>query len=253
MQRSDIFNEIRKIKSTLSTDQVKAGDEIMDKLGEDIVAKLIGLSVKPVDILTVDKLKKIYPNANTAFVDSINKYTSKYGIDTKERMAMFLAQVIHESGGFLKLRESLAYTAQRLVQVFPTRIKTVAIATSLVNKGQSAIGDAIYGGRFGNGTNNGDGFKYRGGGLLHLTFKDNYQNATSNLKKEGFDIDLVKNPEKIIEPDIAVLTALIFWKNNNVNIYSDKKDITGATKVVNGGTNGLDERKSLYAKAIQYL
>lgn len=251
MQRSDIFNEIRKIKGSLTTEQVKVGDEIMDKVGEEAVAKLVGLSVS--NILTVDKLKKIYPSANTAFVDSINKYASKYGINTKERMAMFLAQVLHESGGFTKLRESLAYSASRLQAVFPSRVKTLAIAKSLVNKGQSAIGDAIYGGRYGNGINNGDGYKYRGGGLLHLTFKDNYQTATNDLKKDGFDVDLVKNPEKIIEPDIAVLTALIFWKNNNVNYFADKKDITGASKKVNGGTNGLGERKSLYNKALAVL
>ncbi len=252
MQRSDIFNEVRKISGSLTGDQVKAGDEIMNKLGEDILRRLVGMKDEKV-VLTADKLKKIYPKANLEFVDVINKIAPKYSINTPVRMAMFLAQVLHESGGFNRLRESLGYTPQRLVEVFPSRFKTVAQAKIVTDKGQVAIGDSIYGGRMGNGINNGDGYKYRGGGLLHTTGRNNYTTASKALNANGVKIDLVNKPEDIIKPEIAVESAMIFWKDNNLNSLADKNMITEATKVVNGGTNGLADRKSLYSKAISVL
>lgn len=252
MTRKDIFNEVRKIRGSLSDDQVKAGDEIMDKLGEDIVRRLTGMSTAKT-ILTVEQLKKIYPSANVAFVDVINSIAPKYEITTTKRMAMFLAQVLHESGGFNKLRESLAYTPQRLAQVFPNRFKTVAQAKLVTDKGQVAIGDSIYGGRMGNGKDNGDGYKYRGGGLLHTTGKDNYTIVSKNMNASGVKIDLVSRPEDIVKPEIAVESAMIFWRDNKLNALADKDMITEATKVVNGGTNGLAERKALYSKAIAVL
>lgn len=252
MKRSEVFDIIRKINGKLTTSQVKAGDEIMDKLGEDIVATLLGASTNTVKV-TAEQLLKIYPKADTSFVEPINALASKYGITTKQRMAVFLSQTLHETGGYKSLRESLAYSAPRLVAVFPSRVKTLAVAQQLVAKGQSAIGDAIYGGRYGNGTNNGDGYRYRGGGLTHTTFKDNYAAATKSLKANGSDIDLVANPELIVKPAVAVETAMIFWKDNNINSYADKGDIKGASKAVNGGTNGLTERINLYNKALAVL
>ena len=251
MERSVIFDQIRKITGKLTNDQVKAGDEIMDDLGEEVMAKLVGIS--SVSLLTEAKLQKIYPNADNAFVAEINKFASKYNINTKERMAMFLAQVIHESGGFKKLRESLAYSPERLQAVFPNRFKTVAQAKAVTDKGQVAIGDSIYGGRMGNGINNGDGYKYRGGGLMHTTGKTNYTIVNKALNDMGTKVDLVTTPEHIIKPAIAVESAMIFWRDNNLNKHADKKDVTSATKVINGGTNGLKERMNLYNKAIKIL
>lgn len=252
MDRSIIFDQVRKITGSLSKAQVKAGDEIMNKLGEDILAQLVNAQDNN-KILTSDKLLKIYPGADTAFVDEINKLASKYDINTKERMAMFLAQVLHESGGFKKLRESLAYSAERLQAVFPNRFKTVAAAKLVTDKGQTAIGDSIYGGRLGNGSNNGDGYKYRGGGLMHTTGKSNYDIATKALNAMGTKVDLVMNPELIATPSIAIETALIFWRDNKLNAIADTKDVTKATKVINGGSNGLKERTALYNKAISIL
>lgn len=252
LDKSKVFNELRKINGKLTTDQVKAGDEVMDMVGVDLIGQLVGLTVSKFT-LTESQLKSIYPSANIAFVSSINKFGSKYEINTSARMAMFLAQVIHESGGFTKLRESLAYTPERLQAVFPSRFKTVAAAKVVTVKGQVAIGDSIYGGRMGNGVSNGDGYKYRGGGLMHTTGKTNYTIATKRLNESGTTVDLVSNPEKIIEPDIAVETAMIFWVDNNLNKHADAKDIKSATKVINGGTNGLADRTSLYNKAIKVL
>lgn len=251
MDRAVIFKELRKITGKLTTKQVDAGDLIMDKLGEEVMADLVGLA--SVEILTTEKLQKIYPGADNAFVSEINTFASKYDINTKERMAMFLAQVIHESGGFKKLRESLAYSPDRLKAVFPNRFKTVAQAKAITDKGQVAIGDSIYGGRMGNGTNNGDGYKYRGGGLMHTTGKTNYTIVNKALNEMGTKVDLITNPDHIVKPSIAVESAMIFWRDNNLNKHADKKDVTTATKVINGGSNGLKERTNLYNKAIKIL
>lgn len=250
MERADIFNEIRKITGKLSSKQVKAGDSIMNQLGEEIMAELVGL--ESVNLLTEEKLQKIYAGADKAFVPEINRLAAKYGITTKERMAMFLAQVLHESGGFKQLRESLNYSAVRLQAVFPNRFKNVAAAKAVTDKGQVAIGDSIYGGRMGNNTN-GDGYKYRGGGLMHTTGKTNYTIATTALNAMGTNVNLVVNPELITSPAIAVETAMIFWRDNKLNAIADSKDVTKATKVVNGGSNGLKEREALYKKAISVL
>lgn len=263
MNRSEIFDVVRKLKGSLSKAQVKAGDEIMDAVGEKIVAEFLGME-NINSMLTEEKLKKIYPNADTNFLPIINALASKYGINTKERMAMFLAQVIHESGGFKKLRESLAYSPERLVAVFPNRFKTVAQAKAVTSKGQVAIGDSIYGGRMGNGTNNGDGYKYRGGGLTHTTGKTNYTLAQNALIEMGTKNNLVSNPDEIVKPEIAVETAMIFWRDNKINAIADtlggskdpnkiKDVVTTATKKVNGGTNGLTERLALFNKALNVL
>ena len=251
MDRSIIFDRLRKITGKLTSKQVKSGDLIMDTLGVEIMADLVGVEI--VGMLNADKLQKIYPGANNAFVDVINSLSIKYGINTKERLAMFLAQVLHETGGFKRTRESLAYSPERLKAVFPNRFKTVAAAKLVTDKGQVAIGDSIYGGRMGNGTANGDGYKYRGGGLMHTTGKNNYTAATKALNDMGTNVDLVKNPELITQPAIAVETAMIFWNQNNLNRYSDRKDIVGATKVVNGGTNGLTDRTNIYNRAMKFL
>lgn len=248
MSESNVFNELRKITGKLTQEQVDAGNLIISKLGLNTLLKLTGLDNM---ILTQEQLKKIYPGANVEFVDAINTLTAKYQITTKERLAMFLAQTLHETGGYTKLRESLAYSASRLLEVFPSRVKTLSNANAIVAKGQVGIGDAIYGGRYGNGINNGDGYKYRGGGCMHTTFKDNYSTASKALNNPK--IDLVKNPELIATPEVAVETAMIYWRDNKLNTYADKKDISGATKVINGGNNGLKERKALYDKALAVL
>ena len=251
MNREIIFEQLRKITGKLTSKQVKSGDFIMDKLGEEIMADLVGLL--SVELLTTEKLQKIYPGADNAFVEEINRLAHKYDINTKERMAMFLAQVIHESSGFKKLRESLGYTPERLQAVFPNRFKTVAQAKAVTDKGQVAVGDSIYGGRMGNGSNNGDGYKYRGGGLMHTTGKTNYGIVNKELNAMGTKVDLVTNPDHIVKPSIAVESAMIFWRDNNLNKHADKKDVASATKVINGGSNGLKERTNLYNKAIKIL
>lgn len=246
--RKAIFDYIRDINGIVTAEQVIAGDNIMNKVGEFEVAKFLGVGV----MLTNKKLTDIYTGANVSFVDAINRYAIEYDINTKERMAAFLAQVLHETNGFNKLRESLAYSAVRLQQIFPNRFKTVAIAQNVVSKGQVAIADSIYGGRLGNNMN-GDGYKYRGGGLMHTTGKSNYAEVQAALKDNGIQVDLINKPELITTPDIAIQSAMIFWHNRNINEIADDKDIRKVSITVNGGTNGLAERTAIYNKALKIL
>lgn len=248
MDRSTVFATLRKLTGSITQDQVKAGDTIMDKLGEKLLGEFLGMTSLQ---LTEKQLTAIYPKAKTSFVPAINKYIGLFGIDTKEELAMFLAQTLHESNGFNSLRENMNYKPERLLVVFPKYFKTLADAKATVAKGQVAIADRVYGGRLGNNTN-GDGYKYRGGGFLHLTGKANYAQVYEDFKKMGFkEFDIVTNSDLIVEPDAAVLSGLVWWKNNNMNVLA--KNIVAASERVNGGHNGLAERKALYAKALQVL
>lgn len=201
-------------------------------------------------IINAIQLKAIQQNANISFLPALNTLLPLYSITTPEQVAAFVAQAVHESQGFNKLRESLSYSAERLLAVFPWRIKTLQNAKSIVGAGPIAIGDAVYGGRYGNGLKNGDGYRYRGGGIGHLTFLDNYR-----VIGKAIGIDLVAHPELISTPDVAVKSFCQFWKDNGCNALLAAKDggIDAVSKKINGGVNGLAERHALYSKALAVL
>ena len=164
-----------------------------------------------------------------------------YEIDAPNRAFAFLANCAHETAGFTRLVENLNYSPQRLAAVFPRRF-TAAETVDFAHDEQR-IAERIYGSRMGNGApGSGDGWKYRGFGILQLTFKDNY----SAFSKDS-GIDLVTDPEKY-RTDLSVIikTAIWFWNKNGLNKFADAKDILGATKKINGGTNGLEDRKKHY-------
>ena len=162
---------------------------------------------------------------------------AKYNMNTPERQAAFIGQCMHESGKFKTLQENLNYSADRLHVVWPSRFPTVESAKPY-DRNPQKIANRVYGGRMGNGTEEtGEGYKYRGRGLIQLTGKDNYVNAAKAL-----DADLVNNPDLVSEPKYAALTAGWFWNKRNLNVEADAKDYTGMTKKINGGVIGLAER-----------
>jgi putative chitinase len=162
---------------------------------------------------------------------------AKYGMNTPERQAAFIGQCMHESGKFKTLQENLNYSADRLHVVWPSRFPTVESAKPY-DRNPQKIANRVYGGRMGNGTEEtGEGYKYRGRGLIQLTGKDNYVNAAKAL-----DADLVNNPDLVSEPKYAALTAGWFWNKRNLNVEADAKDYMGMTKKINGGVIGLNER-----------
>lgn len=244
-----LFDRLRQLSNRkLSQAQVNALDSLIAKGCERDLAQILEVT-KPMSIqITAKQLKNIYAGANLAFVPFINTYAEQFGITTKNQMAAFLANVIHESAGFNRLRESLDYKPARLLAVFPNRITNLAHAVRLVDGGQVAIGDAVYGGRYGNGIKNGDGYRYRGGGLMHTTFKDNYRETGRRI-----DVDLVNFPDQITQPEIAVRAAMDFWQNKKCGVAADRGDIETVRLIINGGRNGFNEVKALYNKALNEL
>jgi putative chitinase len=177
---------------------------------------------------------------------------SKYGVNTPLRLSYFWGQCFHESG--LKLtRENMNYSAKRIVEIFKKRLdrnrdgwlddnekaKIREIANNPVK-----LANFVYANRLGNGDeSSGDGFKYRAGGFIGTTFRDNYLDLS---KATG--VNFVDNPDLLLQEPNALISALHFWKKNNLNFYADRDDIKGSTIAINGGTNGLQER----AKHINY-
>lgn len=144
------------------------------------------------------------------------------GINTPERWAMWIAQTAHETGGYHYYRELWGPTAQQARYDAP--------------------GDSLAA-RLGN-TQPGDGFRFRGRGLIQITGRDNYRKASDAL-----GIDFITNPDAAAVAPGAGLVAAWFWNSHGLNDYADNGDVVGATKVINGGTTGLADRQQLYASA----
>lgn len=173
------------------------------------------------------------------------KYCDKYEINTALRLAHFLSQINHESGDMKRLEENLNYSAKRLLEVFPKYFDSYEIALSYANK-PNMIASRVYANRMGNGDEaSGDGWKYRGRGIMQLTGKANYVAFDRFLNANG---EIVSNPDLVAKnKEYAVLTAFFYWDSRKLNNLIDKdgnqyfvcKEIT---KRINGGYNGLDDR-----------
>lgn len=169
---------------------------------------------------------------------------AKYQINTKNRIAGFMSQCGHESSDFKNTLENLNYSWQRLRQVFPKYFPTDASAQAVDRKSE-AIANIVYANRLGNGnTASGDGWKFRGHGLIQLTGRSNITNFGSSI---GMNAD-----QAVVyceTPKGALESACWYWKTNNLNRFCDADDILGLTKAINGGTIGLDDRTARYQKA----
>lgn len=171
----------------------------------------------------------------------------KFEINTPSRVAGFLAQIGHESGGFRFTSENLNYRAETLTRLWPSRFPP-GVAESYAMQPEK-IANRAYCDRMGNGDEaSGDGWRYRGRGLIQLTGKDNYANFSMSADNEA----LVK-PDLVAEPELAALSAGWFWSTNGLNALADAKDIVGMTRRINGGTNGLDDRQMRYSRLISCL
>ena len=175
----------------------------------------------------------------------------EYEINTPQRVAAFIAQCAHESGGFKALKENLNYKAATLRKIFPKYFPTDEMAAqyaALPNK-QEAIANLVYANRMGNGApETGDGYRYCGRGLIQLTGKDNYTWFAASL-----EIPVEEAAEYLQTFEGAVQSACWFWETNNLNQWADKGDILTLTKRINGGTIGLDDRIKHYNHALHVL
>jgi putative chitinase len=177
--------------------------------------------------------------------DAICEICPEYEINTPQRLAAFIAQCAHESGGFKFLKENLNYKAASLRKVFPKYFPDDAIAAAYANKPEK-IANRVYANRMGNGPEeSGDGWKFCGRGLIQLTGKDNYTFFAASL-----DIPLDEASEYLETFEGAVQSACFFWESNNLNQWADKGDILTLTKRINGGTIGLEDRIKHYNHAL---
>lgn len=201
-----------------------------------------------------DTLGVILPAAKAAdvarFIGPLNAAMERFGVVTPERQAAFLAQVGFESGNLACLAENLTYShADRIVAVFPTHV-TAAEAPSFVQQ-PIALANRVYAGRNGNGDEaSGDGWKYRGRGLIQLTGRANYAQASQAIYS---DQRLIIAPETLEQPDGAALSAGWYWERHALNELADEGDFRAITKAVNGGFGGYNERAALWATAKEVL
>lgn len=176
-----------------------------------------------------------------------------HGIDRPLRLAHFLAQALHETGRGTVLFESLYYTTPaRLLAIFGQGNHSAAIRAEEVNgllRNEAALAERVYG--LGNpakahelgNTQPGDGYRYRGGGLLQTTGRGNYRRL-----KDLTGVDYEGNPALVVDPGHALLPAVHEWSQGGLNIAADRDDIVAITRTINGGLNGLAERRDLFAE-----
>lgn len=169
-------------------------------------------------------------------------------IDTKE-IAAFISQAAHESTDFSRLSENLYYSdAKRIVKVWPSRFADEAAALPYT-RNPVKLANRVYSNRYGNGPEeSGDGWKYRGRGLFQLTFLKNYLACG-----EWMGVDLVNNPDKLLQIGPATGSAIWFWKVNKLSGVLRDSGITAVSKIINGGDIGMKERVAGYDVALKAL
>ena len=170
----------------------------------------------------------------------------KYQINTPKRQACFIGQCMHESGGFKFLKENLNYSAKALMATWPSRFPDMDTAEKYERQPEK-IANKVYSGRMGN-TEDGDGAKYIGRGLIQLTGKDNYM-----AFGEAIGEDLVSNPQLVEQPRYAALSAGWFFNKRNLNALADVMDIETMSKRINGGTIGMADRIAKINKVLDVL
>lgn len=196
--------------------------------------------------MNLDKLKGHVPDSVIA---QLPDTMAKFEINTPLRLAHFLAQAGHESGGFRLTKENLNYSAKGLMGIFKKYFPTEALAKAYERKPEK-IANKVYGGRMGNGDEaSGDGAKYCGRGYIQLTGKTNYQAFFTSMKMD------VNSDPTLVATQYALASAAWFWSKNGLNKLADggstEAVVTSITKRVNGGTIGLADRlkhfKEFYA------
>lgn len=203
--------------------------------------------------LTKQQLKQLLPK--NPYIEqwhaALAQLLPDYEINTPQRVAAFVAQCAHESGGFMVLKENLNYKAPSLRKLFSKYFPTDELAqqyASMPNK-QEAIANRIYASRMGNGDeSSGDGYRFCGRGLIQLTGRDNYTFFAGSLS-----ISVEDASEYLQTFEGAAQSACWFWETNNLNQWADKNDIVTLTKRINGGTIGLEDRIKHYEHALHVL
>ena len=197
-------------------------------------------------MLNADQLKKL--NIGAEWVDPLNETFQRFNINTNNQRAMFIGQCSHECGNFRILEENLNYRAATLMKLWPKRFPTLEKANEYSGNPKK-IANSVYSSRMGNrDENSGDGYRFRGRGCIQLTGHANYYHASQAL-----GVDFVMQPDLVSTPKYAALTAGWFWSTHNCNSPADALDYTKVTKIINGGTIGLDDRINHVKQALAVL
>jgi putative chitinase len=199
-------------------------------------------------LISVEALNTLIgPDLALDWFDPLNAAAEGYEIDTPERISAWLGQLMQESAKFRVLEENLNYSSDALMRVF-SKYFTPAEAMSFAHRPQD-IANRVYANRLGNGdTTSGDGWRYRGRGLIQITGKQNYQAVS-----KAFNYDFTQDPNAMLEMTWAALSAAWYWSEHGCNDLADAKDYKGITLKVNGGTNGLQNRIAYTQQAASVL
>lgn len=199
---------------------------------------------------SLDKLRHIFPTVKadvlTTWVDPLNRTSDRFAIQTRNRATAFIAQVGYESNSLTAVKENLNYSKDGLRKVFGKYFPTDALAAQYARQPEK-IANRVYANRMGNGPeSSGDGWKYRGRGLMQLTGKNNY---TAFAKSMGMTVD--QAIAYLETKEGAAMSAGWFWHTNALNALADAQRFTDLTKRINGGTHGLEGRKALWNRALK--
>ena len=205
-------------------------------------------------MITAEQFAHLFPRAQdpAGWAEAMNNVFPNYDINTPQRVAAFLAQCGHESGGWTVFEENLNYSAQGLNGIFKKYFPTLDSAQPYARQPEK-IANRIYSNRMGNGDeSSGDGYKYRGRGPIQLTGRANY----TKFAQEMFDDwqNVVDNPDWVTaDRDFALMSAIWFWNANKLNVQADNGDIKLMTKNINGGYIGLEDLILHYNEAMHLL
>jgi putative chitinase len=201
---------------------------------------------------TVQKLRAIFPTTKNevleTFVAPLNATCARFDISTVARRAAFIAQVGHESGNLTAMKENLNYGQSGLLKVFPKYFRDAATASRYA-RNPKAIANRVYANRMGNGDEaSGDGYRYRGRGLIQITGSYNYHAFATVMK-----ISVADACTYMETLEGAAMSAGWFWSQAGLNAMADQTRFTDITRRINGGVNGLAHRKELWALALKAL
>ena len=181
------------------------------------------------------ELCKVQQSRVDTFAPIIESHRSSFS--SEENFLLFLANIFTETGRLAKIEEGFNWSAAGLVKFFPSYFPNVQAAQQVIAQGPQAIANKIYGRVSLGNTQPGDGWKYRGRGLLQTTGKANYQTLS-----KAVGVDYVTNPDELLKPEVAVKSAVFYWNSRCKGVT----DLTQSRKLVNGGLNGIDECKANY-------
>ena len=204
------------------------------------------------DFFTEDAVHHLIPKVKNfeEWYTNLGDILPEYDIDTPKRVAAFMAQCGHESGGFTLMQENLNYSAKGLRGTFGKYFPNDEVAKLYERKPQM-IANRVYGNRMGNGDEaSGEGWYFRGRGIVQITGKNNYTKCSQSLFESNV---LVENPDLLLESEYAIHSACWFWSAARLNELSDIGDIKTMTKRINGGFIGLEDRINHYNHAIEIL